>query len=291
MLSRAHVVTSLFVCAATAAPAFATGFSLSVAAFGEGGSGSPWRTSDGSSFFIHSEQDYGDGSPGLQRPSHSAFVGSPDTEWTSYLTHDALGPTRRGGSPHNPSDQFYLSRGVYSSGFSNRSSALVSFTPSLGALTPEGIEAREASIESGRISGASFIAGPPVAAGQSPFGTRGLMLARLTVARGTTIAGQVLAFLTPTMGGPSDQVQLTLNGDQSGGYLLQALLVAQVEVTDPGFGSETAFGSADVYDIWLAQVPSPSSALLFGALGLALSSRRRRALNDIEAKPNGSIHG
>ncbi len=275
-------------------------FTFATHGFGDTGGlgGQPYRTSDGSGFFVHSSADAGDGTPSAARPVHnSSWEGTGnDREWSSYMTHDGLGPSRRSGAPNNPSDAFYINHMVYQPTFNSRSSNLVSFTPSLDAA------ARRAIADDGVLLGGSFIAGPSVSSGPSPvrkyfIGTtyEGVFLARLTVKAGVQIAGaaQVIGNF-----GTADLVLDSGVGasriDQPGGRVyLNSYKVATVTLSDPGFDAGTgesenfAGVGVDVYDIWVEEwttiIPTPSAVALFGAAGLA-GLRRRRAR---AASPHG----
>lgn len=277
-------LVSLLVCTVmplTLTPSAVGAFTFATHAFGDSG-GQPYRTSDGSGFFVHSSRDAGDGTPDLSRPLHSAsWAGAGnDLEWTSYFTHDGLGPSRRSGAPNNASDQFYITAGVYPAGFSSRNSNFAAFTPGHDAA------ARAAVVDTGVIFGGTFIAGPSQPSGPSPLTAmadltfwQGLFLARLTVRDGVTISGSV------TVVGSFGTSQLVLNsGIEAGGVVLNSYKVADIVLTDSGFDTGTgesenfAGVAVDVYDIWLEQppFPSPGPVAVFGAAGL-VGLRRRRA--------------
>ncbi len=256
-------------------------FTFATHGFGDTG-GSAYRTSDGSGFYVNSGADSGDGTASVIRPLNAAsWVAGNDNEWTSYVTHDGLGPTRRSGGTNNQSDQFYVGAGVYAAAFTSRNANVVSLTPGHDAA------ARTAITDAGVLLGGSFIAGPSVASGPSPAaglggtaGSQGVFLARLTVKTGVTITGAVQVI------GSFGTSDLVLNsGVPSNGVYLNAYKVATVTLSDAGFdvglGESEDFTDmpADVYDIWVEEstiVPTPGAVALFGAAGLA-GLRRRRA--------------
>jgi MYXO-CTERM domain-containing protein len=253
-------------------------FTFATHGFGDTG-GSAYRTSDGSGFYVNSAADSGDGTASVIRPLNAAsWVAGNDNEWTSYVTHDGMGPTRRSGAPNNQSDSFYLGTGVYAAGFASRNANVVSLTPGHDAA------ARTAITDDGVLLGGSFIAGPSVASGPSPEGGtfQGVFLARLTAKSGVGITGAVQVI------GSFGTLDLTLNGAPVAGlggvlYQLKSYRVATVTLNDAGFdtgsGSSEDFSgaSADVNDVWLVEaVPTPGAVALFGAAGLA-GLRRRRA--------------
>lgn len=258
--------------AVLAAAAGAQGaFTFATQGFGDTG-GQAYRTSDGSPFYVHSSRDNGSGLPDMSRPLSGAAA-NIEIEYTSYISHDRLGPTRRSGAPNNASDNFYIAAGVYAPGFTTRSSGLVAFTPGtdLGPV-----------ISAGVFSGGSFIAGPAIASGPSPAGAgaEGIFLARFTVRDGVTVQGPRVNLIgggfniNPALDGAAVPVA----GVTGGALALRSYLVADnVDITDAGFELvRGGFGTVDVYDIWLVEVPAPGAIALFGAAGLA-GLRRRRA--------------
>lgn len=270
-------------------------FTFATHGFGDTG-GTAYRTSDGSGFFVVSTADSGDGTASVIRPLNAAsWTGAAGNaaEWTSYVTHDGMGPSRRSGAPNNQSDSFYLGANVYAAGFANRNANVVSLTPGHDAA------ARTAVTDDGVLLGGSFIAGPSVASGPSPASNGtvgagvnnlgGVFLARLTVKSGVGITGAVQVI------GSFGTVNLGLNtgvgvAAPTPAYVGQTIFlnsykVATVTLSDAGFdtgsGSSEDFSgaSADVYDIWVEEatlVPTPGAVALFGAAGLA-GLRRRRA--------------
>lgn len=258
-------------------------FTFATHGFGDTG-GSAYRTSDGSGFFVVGTADSGDGTASVIRPLNAAsWAGAGnDAEWTSYVTHDGMGPSRRASTAalpaHNQSDMFYIGAGVYGAAFTSRNANVVSLTPGHDAA------ARTAITDDGVLSGGSFIAGPSVASGPSPEGGtfQGVFLARLTAKSGVGITGAVQVI------GSFGTLDLTLNGAPVAGlggvlYQLKSYRVATVTLSDAGFdtgsGSSEDFSgmAADVNDVWLVEaVPTPGAVALFGAAGLA-GLRRRRA--------------
>ncbi len=303
---RVSVVVLSAAVGVTASHAVARSFTLSRHAFGEDG-GQPYRTSDGSGFYIGVGSDTGDGTPSLMRPlNHSGWEGNSAAEWQTYLTQDRLGPSRYPGAPNNASDQFYLNNpapgaGVYPEGFARRNCTAVQLGPALGGGEPEAVAARLAIVNKGVLSGSAFFVGPATPSGRSPApGVQylnesgipsiahpdGLMLARLTVRRGVTISGA--ARVRATIGGQSQNIDLILNGpavetapgNVLDGLQLRAFLVGQVLVEGLQFGGGYPFDQADVYDVWVTEarveVPGASTAAVFATIALG-SARRRRA--------------
>ncbi len=285
-LAAAGVVT-----VALSAPASAQTFRLAVVGFGDT-EGQPYRTSDGSGFFVHTAQDFGDGTPTIVRPvSAPSWEAGDDLEWTSYVSHDTLGPSRRAGGVNNQSDQFYLSRGVYAPGFTDYSAKLVSLTS--GYAAPGATAVRNAVVQSGVMFGASFFQGPatPFGASPNPIAQEGIFLARLTVRRGVTISGDLSVYVGrvgvvgslnfPSVvldGGPPIPIPGTFGYE----FHLQSYLVAQPNITDDGFDADgNPFGAADVYDVWLNALPfpAPGPVAVFALAGMAGLRRRRVAIH------------
>lgn len=248
--------------------------------------GLPYRTSDGSRFFIHTHQDFGDGSPNYLRPTSAASSNEPELEWTTYVTQDAFGPTRIGGGSNNESDEFYLSRGVYQPGFASRTPALGVLIWGSGGYDPIGraFRMRMGSVTTGTLRGDYFIAGPPLQSGIAPdgHGSAGIFFARLTVRRGVSISGEPWSSYaldgptSPALGTP-----LHIDGLPVQGLSARSYLVAQPTIADTGIGgSGEPFGPADVYDIWIVrdspvQLPTaPTTAL--ACVGALITGRRRR---------------
>lgn len=252
--------------------------------------GYPYRTSDGSGFFIHSAQDFGDGSPDYLRPIHASFAEHPDIEWTTYVTQDASGPTRLAGGENNQSDSFYVSHGVYAQDFASR-------TPTRGTLMWSSLDytgsysyqQRMGAIQQGVLRGAYFIAGPAVDSGVAPdgLGSPGLFMARLTVHRGVVVSGAPWsAYVLPGEPNPILTTSLRVDGPEARGLSARAFLVAQLDIADPGIASATGtpFGPADVYDIWVVrtyplELPSPSGGLM-AVIAMIVSTRRHRIARD-----------
>ncbi|HVZ95175.1 MAG TPA: hypothetical protein VG797_11765 [Phycisphaerales bacterium] len=271
------------VIAAVVGAAFTAGTCFAVepfrlAAHGFGGSiGQPYRTSDGSGFFIHSSQE-NEGMAVVDRPAHADFAGDADLEWTTYVSEDPLGPSRRAGGINNAADSFYITRGVYPVGFASRNSAMG--VMSWGGSESEMVLRSRQVSESGVFHGDFFIAAAPIVSSVSPegAGTQGIFLARLTVQRGVTITGLPDIILAS---GPFQDglFHPTLNGELDHGFGLRSYLVAQTTILDTGVGGETPFGDADVYDVWVVSmgaVPAPGALAMIGA-GAPLVWRRRRA--------------
>lgn len=305
------MMSNRFACAAVVACLSSTAnadFDFFLSVFGDL-SGSPYTTSDGSGFFVHSSRDWGDGSPTLIRPLHTTIPTTPEVEWTSYMSHDPFGPTRRSGAPNNSSDAFYISRGIYDPSFTSRSAGGLTIPnpsdTSVSVFDPADTNARLAVVQSGAIQGYSLTPFPSPSGrspepgyfarlpGMTPAGNpiivfyepQGYFLARLTVRRGVTISGQTLVSLRA--GSFTDSLDLILDGPSvpfpsvgpANAFKLKSYLVAQPTIADFQFGTTTPFGDADVYDIWISEdfveVPSPGAACI-AALSGAVALRRRR---------------
>lgn len=288
-------------------------FDFFISIFGDR-SGLPYTTSDSSGFFVHSSRDWGDGSPTLIRPLHTTIPTTPDVEWTSYMSHDPFGPTRRSGAPNNSSDEFYISRDIYDPNFTSRSAGGLTIPnpadTTVSVFDPADIDARLAVVQSGVIQGYSLTPFPPrsgrspepgyfaqlpaIAPGGSPmfvfYEPQGMFLARLTVRRGVTISGLIeVGLRIGSVGDPLlDPFDLILDGPSTpfpstgpaNAFKLKSYLVAQPTITDFQFGTTTPFGEADVYDIWISEdfveVPAPGAACIVALSGVAALRRRRR---------------
>lgn len=250
-------------------------------AHGFGGTaGTPYYTNDGSGFYVHSDYDFGDGTPSLERPTASQISSAADAEWTSYVTEDALGPSRYAGDANNESDQFYLSHGVYPESFSSRSA-------SVGLLIWGGRhdalpQRRRNVVDSGNLRADFYIASQPIPSGISPEGADlpGIFLARFTVHRGVTVHGSPQIFLGLPMA-EGVNFRMNLDGAPYGDFALRSYLVAQPDILDPGMHpDEGGFGAADVYDVWLVHldlaVPAPGAVSLLIGAGILYGRRRSR---------------
>ncbi|HVZ93246.1 MAG TPA: hypothetical protein VG797_01935 [Phycisphaerales bacterium] len=242
--------------------------------------GTPFVTSDGRGFFVHSQHDYGDGTPSPQRPTVSEINSELESEWTTYLGLDVLGPTRVAGTPNNQADDFYIARGVYAPSFTSRTCQLAPLTPGMDQL-PGGAAHRTDIATTGVMWGGAVVPGPLIPAGPSPEGgaRTGALLARLTVHRGATVSGQ------PWVATSAGNFDLVVNGPgvliaPGTNLAIRSYLVAQVDIADDGFDFDgNPYGPADVYDVWLTEtnVPAPSAVASLILLGGVATSRPRRA--------------
>ncbi len=260
----------------------AAGFSLFSHQFGEEG-GQPYRTSTGTGFFVSRLADAGDGSPWVIRPILFSSAGT-EYEYTTYITHDPRGPSRRSGGTNNQSDQFYIARGVYPQNFSNRNANQVSLGGPIAFFDDAGAQARFDVVTRGIITGRSFIAGPAVGSLRSPEGEglTGLMLGRFTIPQDTTLIGRPQIVLN--VGGTARTIELDVNGlpvaveGVTNGYLrLAAYPVNNLFFFEPTFGQPFGqnYGLATTYDVWITEIPAPGSMCAVLAIGLATIQRRR----------------
>ncbi len=244
----------------------------------------PFATSDGSGFFVHSSQNFGDGTPDVYAPSFAEFSGAPEVEWSTYYSPDPLGPTRQSDTPNNSADDFYISRGVYDDDFSSRSALRANELFSFHAEPPGAAQRRRDVVDAGRFAGFSCPVAPELlGVGPEVDGLPAAFMGRFTVRRGTLLTGRPFFFSVEDSDGNYRSTYLTLNGPTFGdngafAFVLRSYLVAQPNISDDGFDTDgMPFGPADVYDVWFTRVavPGPST---FAAIALCcpLALRRRR---------------